>query len=169
MLQDEHHIRHRLLLPGGPHPLLEGERLAVLDRAEVTDPEFVHGYNVTPVSRRCFTVARNCADRAPSSARWSQLRPRIVIGLMAMESLPSASVTTTGRFTIASRSRIPTWGWLMMGVAMIAPYCPGVVIVHVPPWTSSRGRCRDRARRATSRIRAASPSTENSWARWMTG
>ena len=46
-------------------------------------------------------------------------------------------MTTTGRLTTASRSRIATWGWLMIGVAMIVPYWPGLVIVNVPPRTSS--------------------------------
>ena len=40
---------------------------------------------------------------------------------------------TTGRFTIASRSRIATCGWLMIGVASTAPNWPGLVIVKVPP------------------------------------
>src|SRR3954467_15451636 len=62
----------------------------------------------------------------------------------------SAVDTTTGRFTIASRSRIATWGWLMIGVARTAPNCPGLVIVKVPPWTSSGWRVRSRARCATS-------------------
>ena len=55
------------------------------------------------------------------------------IGRIAIDSLPSASVTTTGRLTIASRSRIATCGWLMIGVAMIVPNWPGLVIVNVPP------------------------------------
>ena len=80
---------------------------------------------------------------APSRARWSQDRPRIVIGRMAI-----ASSTTTGRLTIASRSRIATCGWLITGVAMIEPYWPGLVIVNVPPATSSGRSSRLRARRA---------------------
>ena len=56
-----------------------------------------------------------------------------MIGRIAIESLPSASVTTTGRLTTASKSRIATCGWLMIGVAMIDPYWPGLVIVNVPP------------------------------------
>lgn len=56
-----------------------------------------------------------------------------------MASLPSASVTTTGRFTTASASRIATWGWLITGVAMSEPYWPGFVMVNVPPRTSSGG------------------------------
>ena len=57
----------------------------------------------------------------------------------------------------------------MIGVAMIDPYWPGLVIVKVPPYTSSGVSCRDRARRAISRIRAASPSTDSSCARGTTG
>ena len=65
---------------------------------------------------------------------------------MAIESLPSLSVMTTGRFTTASKSRIATWGRLMIGVAMIEPYCPGLVIVKVAPCTSSGESCRARSR-----------------------
>ena len=76
-----------------------------------------------------------------------------VIGRIAIASWPSRS-TTTGRFTIASRSRIPTWGWLMIGVASTAPNWPGLVIVNVPPWTSSGSSPPARARSATSAIPA---------------
>src|SRR3954463_502808 len=71
----------------------------------------------------------------------------IVMGRIAMLSLPSASVMTTGRLTTASRSRIATCGWLMIGVAASAPYWPGFVIVNVPPRTSSGCSSRSRARR----------------------
>ena len=57
----------------------------------------------------------------------------------------------------------------MIGVAMIEPYWPGLVIVNVPPRTSSAVSSRARARVARSRIRAASPSTDSSWASWITG
>ena len=79
----------------------------------------------------------------------------MVIGRIAIASVPSSPVTTTGRLTIASRSRIATCGWLMTGVAMIEPNCPGFVIVNVPPRTSSGASARARARFATSRMRAA--------------
>ena len=56
-------------LAGGAHALLQRQRLAVLDRAEVADPELLHHPDATPVSRARLTLARNCADSAPSSAR----------------------------------------------------------------------------------------------------
>src|SRR5882724_10963048 len=87
-------------------------------------------------SSRSFKPPRKRAATAPSSARWSQDMQRLVIGLIAIDS-PSAPSTTTGRFTTASRSRMPTWGWLMIGVASTAPNWPGLVIVKVPPATSS--------------------------------
>ena len=61
----------------------------------------------------------------------------IVMGRIAMLSLPSSSVITTARLTTASMSRIATCGWLMIGVAATAPNWPGFVIVNVPPRTSS--------------------------------
>ena len=74
-----------------------------------------------------------------------------------MASSPFSPVTTTGRLTIASRSRIATCGWLMIGVAMIEPYCPGFVIVNVPPRTSSGVSSPARARLARSLMRAGQP------------
>ncbi len=52
---------------------------------------------------------------------------------------------------------------------MIDPYWPGAVIVNVPPSTSSAVSSRARARLASSLIRVARPSTDSSWARWITG
>ena len=46
---------------------------------------------------------------------------RYIIERIAIESFPSSSVTTTGRFTTASVSRIATCGWLITGVARIEP------------------------------------------------
>ncbi len=56
---------------------------------------------------------------------------------IAIESLPWSSVTTIGRFTIASTSRIATWPSGMIGVPISAPNTPGLVIVNVPPLISS--------------------------------
>src|SRR5215208_2906112 len=86
-----------------------------------------------------------------------------------MLSRPSASVTTTGRFTTASRSRMAICGWLMIGVASTAPKAPGLVMVKVPPLSSSGESCFLRARCATSSMRAASPSCDSSWAFRITG
>src|SRR5215207_3710095 len=72
-------------------------------------------------SIRAAKLFKNVAASAPSSARWSQDMQRYIIERMAIESLPSSSVITTGRLTIASVSRIATCGWLITGVAMIEP------------------------------------------------
>src|ERR687894_149563 len=50
------------------------------------------------------------------------------MGRMAIESFPSSSVSTTGRLTTASVSRMATCGWLITGVAMIEPCPPGEVL-----------------------------------------
>ncbi len=42
-------------------------------------------------------MARNNDTYAPSTARWSQLTPRMPVEWMAMDSEPSGWVTTTGR------------------------------------------------------------------------
>ena len=46
-------------------------------------------------------------------------------------------MTTTGRFTIASTSRIATWPSGMIGRPISAPNTPGFVIGNVPPLISS--------------------------------
>ena len=92
------------------------------------------------------------------------------IGRIAIASSPSSSVTTTGRLTIASTSRIATCGWLMTGVAMIEPNWPGFVIVNVPPRTSSGVELRAPARAARGRGCARpGPRRERSCASRMTG
>jgi hypothetical protein len=57
----------------------------------------------------------------------------------------------------------------MTGVAMIDPNWPGLVMVKVPPWTSSGRSWRERAARASPLMRLESPSAERSWADWMDG
>src|SRR3954467_9574904 len=47
------------------------------------------------------------------------------------------SGTTTGRLTTAAVPRIPTCGWLMIGVSKRAPRLPVFVSVKVPPPSSS--------------------------------
>ena len=89
----------------------------------------------------------------------------MAIGRMAIASWPDSSEMTTGRLTTASRSRMAIWGWLMIGVAAIAPKAPGLVIVNVPPRTSSGDSSPARARRPSSAMARPSPSAESSWAR----
>ena len=60
-------------------------------------------------------MARNNDTYAPSTARWSQLTPRMPVEWMAMDSDPSGCVTTTGRRAMPSVARIATCGWLMIG------------------------------------------------------
>src|SRR3990172_7991868 len=56
---------------------------------------------------------------------------------MAIESLPSPSVTTTARLVIVSVDRMATLGRLMIGADMNDPYGPGLVMVNVDPAMSS--------------------------------
>ena len=64
---------------------------------------------------------------------------------------------TTGRFSTASKARIAHCGGLMTGTLMIEPNGPGLVIVNVPPWTSSGVSFLFRARVATSLTARARP------------
>ena len=99
--------------------MLQRQGAEVVNRAQSAHPQFRRVVVIDHVtdSSRPRRDARNWAARAPSSARWSQDMPRIVIGRIAI-----ASSITTGRLTIASKSRIATCGWLITGVAMIEPY-----------------------------------------------
>ena len=63
--------------------------------------------------------------------------------------------STTGRFSTLPMPRIATCGWLMIGMPNSAPKTPGLVIVNVPPATSSGLSCFARARFARSAIGAA--------------
>src|SRR6185437_12010172 len=55
-----------------------------------------------------------------------------------MTSPSAASSTTTGRLTTVPIPRMPTCGWLMIGVSNSAPRLPVLVSVNVPPARSSR-------------------------------
>ena len=46
-------------------------------------------------------------------------------------------MSTTGFLTTAPVPRMPTWGWLMIGVSISAPREPVLVMVNVPPESSS--------------------------------
>ena len=76
---------------------------------------------------------------------------------------------TTGRFTTAPGPRIATWGLLMIGVSHSAPTLPRLVIVKVPPESSSGPILLVRVRSATSAIFLASPAMERSPASLTTG
>ena len=60
-------------------------------------------------------------------------KDRSAIGLAGQFGTAYMHSTTTGRFSIVPTHRIATWGWLMMGMPNCAPYCPGLVMVKVPP------------------------------------
>src|SRR5438132_582331 len=65
--------------------------------------------------------------------------------------------------------RIATCGWLMTGIPNSAPNTPGLVIVKVPPATSSGFSCLLRARPARSATARLKPSRLRSSAFLMTG
>src|SRR5438034_3623920 len=79
---------------------------------------------------------------------------------IAIVSVPSGSVTTLGRFSIAPTPRIATWGWLMIGAPAYDPNTPGFVIVKVPRWISSGEsflvRARSRSEEHTSELQSHS-------------
>ena len=104
---------------------------------------------------------RRCGGRSDSA--------RYIIERMAIVSPPSASVTTTGRLTIAPVPRMATCGWLMIGVSKSAPRLPVLVMVKVPPARSSGVILLLRVRAARSAIARASPAMLRSPAFLTTG
>ena len=64
---------------------------------------------------------------------------------------------------------MPTWGWLMIGVSISAPREPVLVIVKVPPESSSGAILFARVRSATSAILRERPPRLRSPASWTTG
>ncbi len=88
---------------------------------------------------------------------------------MAIASVPSASVTTTGLRVTPSVERIATWGWLMTGITMNVPNGPEFEMVNVPPEMSSADSFLVRARVARSWMSRAIARSRLSSASWMTG
>ncbi len=87
----------------------------------------------------------------------------------AMVSPRLGSSMTTGRFTTAPGPRIATCGWLITGVSKSAPTLPRLVIVKVPPDSSSGPILLVRVRSATSAILRARPEIDRSPASLTTG
>ena len=77
---------------------------------------------------------------------------------MAITSLPSASLITIGRLTIAPVPRIADCGGTKIGVSNSAPTEPVLVMVKVPPDSSSGPILLSRVRLARSAILRAMPA-----------
>src|SRR6267143_1904660 len=133
--------------------------------------DFRHAHTA-PSGNSCssfLTSARNLSASAPSTTRWSYDIVSIPIVRMAMDSVPSAAVTTLGRFSIAPTPRIATCGWLMIGIPANGPKPPGLVIVNVPRWMSLGSSFLVRARSPRSLIARAMPMSDSSSACLITG
>src|ERR1035441_4920175 len=89
-------------------------------------------------SRWALKSDMNLPASAPSTMRWSKPRVKCCMVRMAMESLPSLSVTTTGSLAMPPMPRMAACGWLMMGMPNCSPNIPEFVSVNVPPEISSR-------------------------------
>src|SRR5680860_1273164 len=76
---------------------------------------------------------------------------------------------TAGSFRMAPKARIPTWGWLMMGVPKTLPKVPTLVTVYVPSCTSSGFKRFSLARDAKSLTTFAIPTRFNWSAFLITG
>ncbi|SKZ41812.1 Uncharacterised protein [Mycobacteroides abscessus subsp. abscessus] len=76
---------------------------------------------------------------------------------------------TTGRLTIAPVPSIAACGGTRIGVSKSAPWLPMLVMVKVPPASSSGLRPFERARAAMSAMARARPASERSSALWITG
>ena len=84
---------------------------------------------------------------------------RYIIGRTTIASSPP-TVTTTGRLTTCPIRRIPTWGWLRIGVPKRFPFGPGFVTLNVPPDSSSGEICPAFARAPSSSTARSSSTTD---------
>ena len=191
MLDQQQQIADRAGAPLLDERALQRERVGVRHQAEAPDLEGSHrirsigrpadaarlgssdarrsrcsasGLSGSQFSSCCLMCAMNWSATAPSMRRWSKPSVRYAIGRIAI-----ASSMTTARFSMAPTPRMPTCGWLMIGMPNCAPKTPGFVIVNVPPGTSSGLSCLARARSARSAIALLRPSRFFSSAFLMTG
>src|SRR5262249_54231394 len=111
--------------------LREAELVPVERAAPVEVPHVVPDghYRARPgSSRSCFTVARNSAPVAPSTARWSHVSVSSMRGRTA--GCPSTATTLS---STAPTARIAACGGLSTAMNRSMPYIPRFEIVNVPP------------------------------------
>ena len=80
-----------------------------------------------------MTARPNSAARAPSTTRWSKVTAIVPVGRATI-----SPFLTTGRSATRPMLRIPTSGWLTIGVVSRPPSLPALVMVKVEPRSSSR-------------------------------
>src|SRR5437763_16701055 len=117
--------------------LLEAEGLAIETprRVEVADvvPDLRGHQSARPgSSRNVFTVLRNSAPVAPSTARWSHVSVRISSG--TTRSSPSRGTTWS---RVEPTARIDACGGFSTAMHLAMSYLPGVAIVDGPPSRST--------------------------------
>ena len=115
-------------------------------------------------SRNAFSVARNSAAGAPSTARWSQVSVTVMSGRGTIS--PS---TTAGRSSIAPTARIAACGGFSTAMNCVMPKGPRFEIVNVPPSMSCWESLPARARATRSTRAAASSANERCSAPAITG
>lgn len=79
-----------------------------------------------------LTLTRNWTASRPSRRRWSYVRARYIIGLTSI-----FPFTTTARSLMAWRPRTAVCGMLMIGVPIMEPNTPPLLMVNEPPAMSS--------------------------------
>src|SRR6185503_3642803 len=126
-----------------------------------------HGSHVNRArgsSIKSASAPRNWAPRAPSRARWSQERVRVMVGCTA-----GCPFTGTTRSAMRPTARIAACGGLTMALNASTPYIPRLLIVNTPPWMSAGRSLPACARVTRSSRRAAMSLRPSESARAMTG
>src|SRR5262249_51279269 len=147
--------------------LREAELVPVERAAPVEVPHVVPDghYRARPgSSRNCFTVARNSAPVAPSTARWSHVSVSSMRGRTA--GCPSTATTLS---STAPTARIAACGGLSTAMNRSMPYIPRFEIVNVPPSRSPCCSLPARARSTRSARTFAISATLRRSAERMTG
>src|SRR5690606_33310191 len=96
-------------------------------------------------SSNCFTRTRKLTDSRPSITRWSYDR-----SIYSMDRITTCPFSATGRSMMLCIPRMADCGALMMGVDIIEPKTPPLVMVKVPPVISSMVSLLSRALVASS-------------------
>lgn len=120
----------------------------LLPWSRIPSPE-AHANNIfRGSSMYSLTFTRNCTASLPSRSRWSYVRARYIIyGYVSKENLKellqltglisTLPFTAIGRSLIAWRPNTAVCGRLMIGVPIIEPKTPPLLIVKLPPAISS--------------------------------
>jgi hypothetical protein len=161
MLEQQQRVADRTGAARLDELFLKIDRGFVLDAraADVSARRAVRRPDAHRLQPRLVEALQPILQRLQEPARVGAVDQPMVVAERQVAHRPNAimSSTTTTRLSMLPTPRIATCGWLMIGRPNTAPKIPGLVIVNVPPCTSSGLSCFDLARAREVLNRAAQP------------